>query len=138
MAYVANNSTDDNIDRFTPSSSYISLVEYDKANKTMSITFKNGNQHRYLYTYPTTYDSFKQSPNHGVYYANAIKGKLQSVAIKTSNIGHIKSTPLHKAIKPKGLDNGLHQHNDDQSKRQRSSRSNAHGLTPNIPRTASH
>jgi KTSC domain len=93
-------------DSFVPNSSYLALVEYSEADKRMTITFKTGAQHVYLFVYKPTFDSFKTSPSHGVFYAKAIRGKLKSVPIIGKKIGLKKSTPLHKLKIERGLQNG--------------------------------
>src|ERR1700719_1828491 len=105
MSLIQSNITD-SIDKFTPSSSFLELAEYDKKSYSMTLTFKNGNQYKYLWVFPTVWATFKQSPDHSSYYSRAIKGKLLAVALKKSNTGQMKSTPLHKHQTKRGLNNG--------------------------------
>lgn len=96
-------------DTFSPASSFIELVEYDSKNRTMDITFHKGSKIRYINVFPSTYQTFKQSPTHSAYYARAIKGNLQSVKIIESDIGTEKSEPLKTINKEQPLDRGLKQ-----------------------------
>jgi hypothetical protein len=100
------NKQDNQIDSFVPSSSFLEKAEYDKKTYTLTLTFKNGNQYKHLYFFPSAWLSFKSSPDHSSYYANVIKGKSLSVAIKKSNIGKVPK-PL-KTLSPKHpLSSGL-------------------------------
>lgn len=87
-------------EQFSPKSSFIALVEYDKAKSQLDITFKTGSLHRYVFVFPTVYQSFKESPNHSVYYAKAIKGKLKSIKLISKTIGH-KHTQINEREKLK-------------------------------------
>lgn len=92
---------------FSPASSFLELVEYDPAAKTLDITFRTGTKHRYLQCYPATFESFKQSPTHSAFYARAIKGNLPAVKLIDNNIGRQESTPLRKVKKEQTLNAGL-------------------------------
>jgi KTSC domain-containing protein len=83
------------IDKFQPKSSFIEQVEYDDQQRLMTLTFKNGTSYRYLFVFPATYQTFKESNNHSVYYSRLIKGKLLSVPIVKKAVGKRLSTPLH-------------------------------------------
>jgi hypothetical protein len=97
------------LEKFTPSSSFLELAEYDTQAYAMTLTFKNGNSYKYLWVFPTVWQTFKESPNHSSYYSKMIKGKLLNVPIKRNNIEHKHSTPLHKQHKARTLDNGRSQ-----------------------------
>lgn len=85
-------------DKFSPTSQFMALVEYDSAALTMDIHFHSGTHKRYLYCFPTTYQSFKESPTHDAYFSKAIRGRLSSITIKDASIGKQQKSPL-KAIK---------------------------------------
>src|SRR5580704_2809976 len=100
-------------DSFVPKSSFIEKCEYDEAQYQMTVTFKGGkNQTKYLYVYPATWLSFKQSPDHSSFYSKAIKGKLLSVNVIKHTLGKRRDEPLkqHKIdrplYRPKGGNNG--------------------------------
>lgn len=95
------------LDKFSPASTFISLVEYNPKERTMDITFHSGSKIRYIDVSPTTFMSFKQSPTHSAYYARAIKGNVQSVKLVDNAIGYNKSTPLKKDREEQALDKGL-------------------------------
>ena len=94
------------IDSFVPQSSYLAKAEYDDSQRQMTITFKTGTQTRYLYVFPATWLSFKQSPDHSSYYSRAVKGKLMAVPLQKHTIGHQRSTPLKQHKLKRGLENG--------------------------------
>src|ERR1700689_2435238 len=93
-------------DKFTPSSSFLELAQYDAEQYVMTLTFKTGSSYRYLWVFPTIWQSFKESPSHSSYYTKMIKGKLLNVAVKKSNTGRVESTPLHKHQIKRGLNDG--------------------------------
>jgi hypothetical protein len=94
-------------EKFEPSSHFLHTVEYDEKAHTMDVTFHSGSKHRYLYVFPSTYFSFKQSPSHDAYYSRAIRGKLASLKLIDKNIGKQKSSPTQKIKKEHHLDDGL-------------------------------
>lgn len=95
------------LEKFSPASTFIELVEYDPGAHTMDLTFKTGTKIRYLDVSPTTFLSFKQSPTFDSYYARAVKGNLQSVKLIDRGIGRTKSAPLDRVKKEHSLDAGL-------------------------------
>lgn len=97
----------DGVDKFTPASTFIEVVEYDPKAKTMDITFRSGTKTRYIDVYPTTYLAFKMSPTHSAFYTRAIKKNLQSIQIVSGGIGTQKSEPLKKITRSQTLDTGL-------------------------------
>lgn len=104
---TTNRSRKSDNDKFSPSSTFLEVIEYDEQNKTMDITFKSGSKIRYVEVYPSTFMAFKQSPTHSAFYARAIKGNLQSVKIVDNSIGTQKSTPLKRVQREEPLDRGL-------------------------------
>lgn len=86
------------MDSFVPKSSFLEKVDYDETQYQMTVTFKGGkNQSKYLFVYPATWLSFKQSPDHSSFYSKAIKGKLLSVNIVKHTLGKHKNEPLKEA-----------------------------------------
>lgn len=94
-------------EKFSPRSSFIELIEYDKKAATLDVHFKSGTVKRYLYCFPSTFQTFKESPTHDAYYSKAIRGRLASVTIKSANVGRQKSQPLKQHKKRRTLDEGL-------------------------------
>jgi hypothetical protein len=94
-------------EKFSPASTFISVIEYDPKEKTLDITFHSGSRFRYLQVDPTTYLSFKQSPTIDSYYSRAIKGNLQSVKLIDAGIGRDKSAPLKKVKEERTLNAGI-------------------------------
>ena len=94
-------------DEFTPRSSFIEHVKYDRKANTLDIHFKSGQVHRYLFCFPATFETFKQSPDHSSFYARAIKGRLMSVPLVKKNIGREQSHPLKHHHQRRTLDAGL-------------------------------
>lgn len=94
-------------EKFSPRSSYIELIEYDKKAMTMDIHFKSGSVKRYLNCFPTTFQTFKESPEIDVYFSKVIRGRLASVTIKNANIGRQVSHPLKALTKRRNLDDGI-------------------------------
>jgi len=89
-------------DKFTPNSSYLELVQYNEQSKSLTVTFKDGNQRRYNDISKSTYLSFKEAKSHGVYYSRLIKGSGASTSIVSHNIGTRRLTqPLNKQPKEK-------------------------------------
>ena len=93
-------------DKFTPSSMFMELCDYD-GQSTLDITFKSGSVHRYLFCFPATYQSFKESPSHDTYFSKVIRGHFMSIPIRTHNVGRNKSSPLHQKKQRKTLDHGI-------------------------------
>src|ERR1019366_8231149 len=94
------------MDSFTPKSSFIEKAEYDEQARSMTVTFKTGSQTKYMYVFPSTWLSFKQSPDHSSYYSKAIKGKLMSINIIKHNVGKPHSTPLKQHRQKRSLTDG--------------------------------
>lgn len=110
MASLGPNATTDTTkEKFSPSSKFIELVEYDPKANTMDVTFHSGSKVKYLRVFPATFLSFKQSPTHDAYYSRAIKGKLMSVKLVDKNIGRKEGSPLKVVKKEKTLNVGLKQ-----------------------------
>ena len=93
-------------DQFSPRSSFLELVEYDSKAYTLDIHFKSGSQYRYLFDFPASYTTFKESPTHDAYFSKAIRGKYLSVPIKSHKIGRQEHTPLKAIQKRRTLKNG--------------------------------
>lgn len=92
-------------------SSFIENAEWDSVSEVMVLTFKNGSQYNYIQVGLSTWKSFQQSPDHGSFYARAIKGRLTAVPVKRNIIGKKLKTPLNKEAlinnpSVKGLNNG--------------------------------
>ncbi len=98
---------DPKLDEFAPKSSFLESVKYDRKAKALDITFKSGSTHRYLFVFPATFETFRQSPDHSSFYARAIKGKLMSVPINVKNIGRNISTALKHVKQRRTLDAGV-------------------------------
>lgn len=98
---------DPKLDEFTPRSSFIEHVKYDRKANTLDIHFKSGQVHRYLFCFPATFETFRQSPDHSSFYARAIKGKLMSVPIIKKDIGKQRSHALHQHSQRRTLDAGI-------------------------------
>lgn len=94
-------------DEFTPRSSFIEHVKYDRQSNTMDITFKSGSVHRYLFCFPATFETFRQSPDHSSFYAKAIKGKLMGIPVIKKTVGKNESHPLKAAHQKRSLDDGI-------------------------------
>lgn len=107
MASIAQNKTSKQHDGFSPSSSFIELVEYDAKNQSMKITFTSGTVKQYQNVGQSAYLSFKQSPTHDAYFNKMIRGKLPSSTIVDASIGKKVTSPLHKNKRQGKLDNGL-------------------------------
>jgi hypothetical protein len=84
------------VESFTPRSSFLEKCEYDSSARSLTITFKTGSSFKHLFVYPTTWLSFKTSPDHSSFYANAIRGKFSAIPIVRRDVGKKKSAPLHK------------------------------------------
>src|SRR6185436_9174833 len=87
---------DSKTDEFTPKSSFLESVKFDRKANTLDITFKSGSMRRYISVFPSTYESFRQSPDHGSFFARAIKGQLSSAPIVNKDIGRQRTTALKK------------------------------------------
>lgn len=98
---------DPKLDEFAPKSSFMENVKYDRKANTLDITFKSGSIHRYLFCFPATFETFRQSPDHSSFYARAIKGKLMSVPIQKHTIGREKSHALKAFKQRRTLDAGI-------------------------------
>jgi len=72
----------------------------------MDVHFKSGSQHRYLYFFPVTYQTFKESPDHDSFYAKTVRGKFLSIKIRNHNVGKNVSHPLHQKTQRRTLDHG--------------------------------
>lgn len=103
MAYLNKDKQDSKKESFKPKSAWMQNCEWDTQSKTMTITFSNGSQYVYTDVSMPTWQSFKESENHGVYYSRAIKGRISSVPITRQPIGQKKSTPLKKVTQRKTL-----------------------------------
>lgn len=97
-------------DEFTPRSSFMEHVKYDRKSNTLDITFKSGSVRRHLFCFPATFDSFRQSPDHSSFYARAIKGKLMSVPIVQHTVGKERSHALKIHRHRRTLDRGIKRH----------------------------
>jgi len=106
MASLPRVATAPETDKFTPRSRFIELVTFDRQSNTMDITFKSGSVRKYLYCFPSTFETFKQSPTHDAYYSRGIRGRLTSVAIREHTIGRAVKTPLKQPKQRKTLDEG--------------------------------
>lgn len=98
---------DKDADQFSPKSSFLENVKYDRKANALDITFKSGSMRRYLSVSPSTFETFKQSPDHSSFYARAIKGNLSSVPVYEKTIGRNKSEPLKKVYDRRTLDAGI-------------------------------
>lgn len=85
-------------EKFVPNSSYLELVQYNEQTKSLTISFKDGNQRRYSDISKSTYLSFKEAKSHGVYYSRLIKGSSGSVAVQSHNVGTRRSTQPFKSL----------------------------------------
>lgn len=103
MAYLSKNKQDGKKDKFKPKVSWMQNCEWDSESKTMTITFDNGSQYAYQDVSMPTWQSFKESPDHGTYYSRAIKGRIASVPITKQPVGQKKSSPLKKVTQRKTL-----------------------------------
>ena len=93
-------------DRFTPSSKFMALVEYDSATHTLDIHFHSGTHKRYLYCFPATYLTFKESPTHDAFFSKILKGRLLSVTIKNASIGRQIKSPLKAVRQRRHMEHG--------------------------------
>lgn len=82
-------------------------VKYDRKANTLDITFKSGSVHRYLFCFPATFQTFKESPDHSSYYSRAIKGRMASVPIVKKDIGRPLKGPLKTPRQRRTLDAGI-------------------------------
>lgn len=94
-------------DEFSPRSSFMEHVKYDRKANALDITFKSGSIHRYLFCFPATFETFRQSPDHSSFYSRAIKGRLMSVPIVKKTIGRETHHPLKTHHQRRNLDAGL-------------------------------
>ncbi len=94
-------------DEFSPRSSFMENVKYDRKANTLDVTFKSGSVHRYLFCFPTTFETFRQSPDHSSFYSRAIKGKLMAVPIQNHTIGREKSHALKEVKQRRTLNAGI-------------------------------
>lgn len=94
-------------DEFSPASSFIEHVRYDRKANTLDVMFKSGSIHRYLFCFPATFETFRQSPDHSSFYARAIKGKLMSVPIQKHTIGRQESHALKHVNQRRTLNAGI-------------------------------
>lgn len=101
------NSGEKDPDQFSPKSSFLENVKYDRKANALDITFKSGSLRRYLSCSPATFESFKSSPDHSSFYARALKGRLASVPIVEKTIGRLKTEPLKKVYDRRTLDDGI-------------------------------
>lgn len=107
MATLPQASSPQPTDKFVPRSRFIELVTYDRKANAMDVTFKSGSVRRYLYVFPATFETFKQSPTHDAYFSRAIRGKLGSVSIRSHTIGREVKRPLKEVKKRRTLDDGI-------------------------------
>lgn len=63
------------------SSSYLAKADYSPEALQLTIYFKSGSSMTYWPVQSDTWEAFQQAPSVGSFYAKAIKGKFQSVAI---------------------------------------------------------
>jgi len=98
---------DSKTDEFTPKSSFLESVKFDRKANTLDITFKSGSMRRYISVFPSTYESFRQSPDHGSFFARAIKGQLSSAPIVNKDIGRQRTTALKKVTQRRVLNAGI-------------------------------
>lgn len=98
---------DQKLDEFAPKSSFMESVKYDRKGNTLDIHFRSGSVHRYLFCFPATFETFRQSPDHSSFYSRAIKGKLMSVPLVKNDIGRQIDTPLKKIHQRRSLDAGI-------------------------------
>lgn len=98
---------DPKADEFSPKSSFIELVKYDRKANTMDITFRSGSVHRYLFCFPATFETFRQAPDHSAFYARAIRGRMMSVPVVKKTIGREHSQPLKQHHQRRTLDAGI-------------------------------
>ena len=94
-------------DEFTPRSSFLEHVKYDRQSNTLDIHFKTGNARRHLFCFPATFETFKQAPDHSSFYARVIKGKLLSIPLVNKNIGKEISQPLKAHRQRRTLNAGI-------------------------------
>ena len=83
------------------------LVTYDAKSCTMDVTFKSGSVYRYLFVFPATFETFRQSPTHDAYYARAVKGRLASIPVRKHSHGREEKTPLKAKTQRGSLDRGI-------------------------------
>ncbi len=70
------------IQSFVPTSSFISLLEYDESNLTLTTHLSNGAIYQHHFVLPVEFDALKTSQNHGKYWSNNIKGKTLGTKVK--------------------------------------------------------
>lgn len=63
------------------SSSFLAKADYDSGSMQLTVYMKSGSTLTYWPVYPATWTAFQQAPSAGSFYAHAIRGKFQNVAI---------------------------------------------------------
>jgi hypothetical protein len=63
-------------------SSFIAAFEYDQANLTLTTHLKSGAIYQAKFFLPSEWEALKTSQNHSKHWANKVKGKKLSVAVK--------------------------------------------------------
>ncbi|MDE2020353.1 MAG: KTSC domain-containing protein [Patescibacteria group bacterium] len=72
------------IDSFAPMSSFISLLEYDQNNLTLTTHMLSGAIYQHKFFVPLEWDALKTSQDHGSYWSRAVRGKKLAVRLKAS------------------------------------------------------
>lgn len=70
-----------NSEEFLGNSSYLARAVYDSSSLQLTIDFKSGSSMTYWPVTGSVWEAFKVAPSQGAFYAHAIKGKFQNVAI---------------------------------------------------------
>jgi hypothetical protein len=65
-------------------SSFISLMEYDQANLTLTTHLKSGAVYQHKFVLPSEWQALQTSQNHSKHWAANIKGKKLSVTVKSA------------------------------------------------------
>jgi len=78
-----------------PESRFLAQAEYNPKTYQMSIWFKSGSMHTFMFVMPQVWDLFKQAPSKGEYFAKAIKGRFQSIRTVSKTVGKRPSTKIH-------------------------------------------
>ena len=69
---------------FVPVSSFLAFLEYDPVNLRITSHLKSGAIYQHTFCLGADWTNLISSQNHGKHWASAIKGRKQSIRIKTA------------------------------------------------------
>ena len=86
MAFISSlqAATKSQMQTLIPKSTFISMLEYDQTNLTMTSWMSNGSVYQHKFIMPLDWDALKTAQNHGKHWSKNIRGKKLSVKVKSA------------------------------------------------------